>query len=215
MISIKTAKKLIAILISVLMCFCMCACGGSDAVEETVEITTPAEDAVDAGGDKAQDGDEDSDKDDNSDKDEDTDKDKVSDEDKTSDDENADNSEVKWSPQDKEKDKEKSAKPDKDAKSPYKKIYNDCNKEMKDATAKYVEELNEKADSVSKSELYDETQDRIDALKKIYDKNKDLMVDTMLKSTEDDDEAYEKYFAKMTEKFTAAGMILILFRFMI
>ena len=28
------------------------------------------------------------------------------------------------------------------------------------------------------------------------------MVDTMLKSTEDDDEAYEKYFAKMTEKFT-------------
>ena len=109
---------------------------------------------------------------------------------------------MKWSPQDKEKDKEKSDKPDKDAKSPYKKIYKDCNKQMKEATAKYVEELNDKADSISKSELYDETQDRIDALKKIYDKNKDLMVDTMLKSTEDDDEAYEKYFAKMTEKFT-------------
>ena len=28
------------------------------------------------------------------------------------------------------------------------------------------------------------------------------MVDTMLKSTEDDDEAYEKYFSKMTEKYT-------------
>ena len=197
MISIKTTKKLIAILISVLLCFCMCACGGNDAVEETVEITTPAGGAAqDAGSD------EDSDDDEDSDEDEDSDDDEDSDEDETSDSEDTDNDAVQWSPQGAEKDKEKSDKPDKDAKSPYKKIYKACDKEMKEATAKYVEELNDKAGSISKSELYDETQDRIDALKKIYDKNKETMVDTMLKSTEDDDEAYEKYFAKMTEKFT-------------
>ena len=86
--------------------------------------------------------------------------------------------------------------------SQYAKIYKDCNAEMKKATAKYVDELKEKASSVSKSKLYDETQDRIDALKKIYDGSKDKMVDAMLASTEDDAKDYEKYFTKMTEAYT-------------
>lgn len=86
--------------------------------------------------------------------------------------------------------------------SQYAKIYKDCNTEMKKATAKYTEELEGKVSSVSKSKLYDETQDRIDALKKIYDGSKDKMVDAMLASTEDDAEEYEKYFTKMTEAYT-------------
>lgn len=86
--------------------------------------------------------------------------------------------------------------------SQYAKIYKDCNGEMKKATAKYVDELKEKVSSVSKSKLYDETQDRIDALKKVYDGSKDKMVDAMLASTEDDVKEYEKYFNKMTEAYT-------------
>ena len=86
--------------------------------------------------------------------------------------------------------------------SQYAKIYKDCNAEMKKATAKYVDELKDKVSSVSKSKLYDETQDRIDALKKIYNESKDKMVDAMLASTEDDAKEYEKYFTKMTEAYT-------------
>ena len=84
----------------------------------------------------------------------------------------------------------------------YAKIYKDCNKEMKSATEKYVDELNDKASSLSKSKLYDETQARIDDLKEVYDKGKDKMVKTMLASTEDDEKAYKKYFNKMTEAYT-------------
>lgn len=86
--------------------------------------------------------------------------------------------------------------------SQYAKIYKDCNAEMKQATAKYVDELKDKASSVSKNKLYDETQDRIDALKKVYNGSKDKMVDAMLASTEDDAKEYEKYFNKMTEAYT-------------
>ena len=73
---------------------------------------------------------------------------------------------------------------------------------MKSATKKYVDELNDKASSLSKSKLYDETQARIDDLKEVYDKGKDKMVKTMLASTEDDEKAYKKYFNKMTEAYT-------------
>ena len=86
--------------------------------------------------------------------------------------------------------------------SEYEKIYKDCDAEMKDATDKYVKELKEKASSVSKSTLYDETQDRIDGLKKIYDASKTKMVDAMLESTRDDAKSYKKYFDKMTQAYT-------------
>lgn len=86
--------------------------------------------------------------------------------------------------------------------SQYKKIYNDCNTQMKADTAKYVSELKEKSSSLSKSKLYDETQARIDELKKVYDDGKDKMVKAMLASTEDDAKEYNKYFTKMTESYT-------------
>ena len=110
--------------------------------------------------------------------------------------------EVKWKPDSQDEAKVKAGKPDKKAGSPYKSIYRDCNIAMRDATSKYVGQLKDKASSISKNELYDETQGKIEELKKIYDKHKDIMVDTMLKSTEDDDEDYKKYFAKMTEKYS-------------
>ena len=163
MISIKATKKITAILISVLMCFCVCACGENGPVEETVEITTPAEGAetpADTGS-------------------------------KSDDSESKDKSDSK-----------KSDDSDEKADSQYEQIYKDCKAEMKEATKKYVGELEDKADSVSKSKLYDETQDRIKALGEIYDKGKDKMVDAMLKSTEDDEKEYKKYFDKMTEEYT-------------
>lgn len=86
--------------------------------------------------------------------------------------------------------------------SQYAKIYKDCNAEMKKATAKSVDELEDMVSSVSKNKLYDETQDRIDGLKKIYDEGKDKMVKAMLASTEDDVKDYEQYFNKMTEKYS-------------
>lgn len=89
-----------------------------------------------------------------------------------------------------------------DASSEYAKIYNDCNTKMKKATSKYVGELNEQASSISKNDLYDETQDRIEKLKKIYDDGKGQMVDAMLASTKDDELTYKYYFGKLTESYT-------------
>ena len=84
----------------------------------------------------------------------------------------------------------------------YAKIYTDCNAEMKKAKAQYVKELKDMTESASKSKLYDETQNRIDSLKEIYDNGKDKMVDAMLASTEDDEKAYKKYFKKLTEAYS-------------
>ena len=112
---------------------------------------------------------------------------------------------------DEDKDKDEDSSDDSDsqdsdsgkkADSKYEQIYMDCNAQMKDDTAKYVKELKKKSSSLSKSKLYDETQDRIDELKKVYDDGKDKMVDTMLASTEDDEKAYKKYFNKLTEAYT-------------
>ena len=86
--------------------------------------------------------------------------------------------------------------------SQYEKLYKDYNAQMKEATAKYVDELKEKSSSLSKSDLYDETQDRIDAVKKIYDEGKDKMVDAMLASEEDDARDYKNNFSKLTEAYT-------------
>ena len=86
--------------------------------------------------------------------------------------------------------------------SQYAQIYKDCNAKMKEATAKYVDELKDEASSLSKSKLYDETQARIDELKKIYDDGKDKMVEAMLASTEDDVKAYKKNFSRLTESYT-------------
>ena len=188
---IDTAKKLTAIFISVLMCFCMCACGENGSVEETVEITTPAED-VEPAGDKDKASDEDTDKD------EDT-GDEASDGIETPG--SIEDSGDSWNTDSEDEDNDEEM-DKKYAKSPYKKIFEDSNAEMEKAKEKYVEELNGMASSISKSELYDETQDRIKKLEKIYDKHKKEMVDTMLKSTEDDVEPYTEYFSRMTEKYT-------------
>ena len=58
------------------------------------------------------------------------------------------------------------------------------------------------ASSISKNDLYDETQDRIEKLKKIYDDGKGTMVDAMLASTNDDEDTYKYYFGKLTESYT-------------
>ena len=160
----KPLTILTAFLISALMCFGMCACGDSGNTEETVEITTPSEEAestVDNGikiGKAAQ----------------------------NEDDSNNEDSEDK---------------PDKTT-SQYAKIYRDCDAAMKEAKDKYIEELKGESSSLSKSKLYDETQAKMEDLKKIYDENKDMMVDAMLASTEDDAKDYKKYFKKMTEAYT-------------
>ena len=167
----NTLKILMACFISLLMCFCMCACGGSGNTEETIEITTPTEEAT-ASKDNAiktitsakDDGEE-------------------ADGDEESGGEGQDSSAAEATD------------------SPYKTIYKACNVEMKKTTSKYVSELKEKSSSVSKSTLYDETQNRIDGLKKIYDDGKSKMVDAMLASTEDDEEIYKKNFNKLTEKY--------------
>ena len=156
---------LTAMLISALMCFCMCACGDSTNTEETVEITTPSEEAADSADNPIKIGDKSKDKD-SSEKSDDSDD------------------------------------SDKSSSSQYAKIYKACNTEMKEASAKYVDELEEESSSLSKSKLYDETQAKIEDLKKIYDDGKDKMVKTMLASTEDDAKEYEKYFQKMTEAYT-------------
>ena len=158
---------LTAFLISTLICFGMCACGDSGNTEETVEITTPSEEAtstVDNGikiGKAAQNEDDSN---------------------------NADS-------------EDSEDKPDKST-SQYAKIYRDCDAAMKEAKDKYIEELKGESSSLSKSKLYDETQAKMEDLKKIYDENKDMMVDAMLASTEDDAKDYKKYFKKMTEAYT-------------
>ena len=86
--------------------------------------------------------------------------------------------------------------------SQYAKIYNDYDAKMKEATNQYVKSLNSDKFSLSKSKLYDATQDKIKKLEKVYDEGKDKMVEAMLASTEDDGKEYKKYFNKMTEAYT-------------
>ena len=95
-----------------------------------------------------------------------------------------------------------SAKADDQDDSQYETIYKECNAAMTEAADKYVDELEKKSGEVTKSKLYDETQDRIEKLKEIYDDSKQKMIDAMLASTEDDVKEYNKYFKKMTEKYT-------------
>ena len=180
--SINT-KRIINIFIAVVLAVAMSgflgACGDKDSVEETVEITTPSEEAEteepiyeqavaegddDAEGEEAED-------------DEDTDED-TEDTDEDADEQDDANT------------------------SPYAKIYKDCDAKMKDATKQYVKSLNSDKFSLSKSKLYDATQDKIKELEKVYDDGKDKMVEAMLASTEDDGKEYKKYFKKMTEAYS-------------
>ncbi|MBR0455838.1 MAG: hypothetical protein IJJ01_04155 [Firmicutes bacterium] len=180
--SINT-KRIINIFIAVVLAVAMSgflgACGDKDSVEETVEITTPSEEAEteepiyeqavaegddDAEGEEAED-------------DEDTDED-TEDTDEDADEQDDANT------------------------SQYAKIYKDCDAKMKDATKQYVKSLNSDKFSLSKSKLYDATQDKIKELEKVYDDGKDKMVEAMLASTEDDGKEYKKYFKKMTEAYS-------------
>lgn len=161
----KLFRLLTAFLIGAMMCFGMCACGDSANTEETVEITTPSEEAAPA--------------------DDETQADDAAKDEDSSEDEGGNSGDT-----------------DNSSGSQYEKIYKDCNAEMKKATNKYVDELKDKASSLSKSKLYDETQSRIDELKKVYDGGKDKMVKAMLASTEDDDKDYKKNFQKLTEAYT-------------
>ena len=171
-----------AVLISMLLCFGMCACGDEGTAEETVEITTPSEETTTTATEK-------------------TTEETSEDEEDTSEDEDASDDEDKEDAKD-SKDAKDSTDKDIASGSQYAKIYKDSNAEMKAATEKYVAELESKSKSLSKSKLYDETQDRIDKLKEIYDDTKKQMVDAMLASTEDDVKEYEKYFKKLSEQYT-------------
>ncbi len=176
--SINT-KRIINIFIAVVLAVAMSgflgACGDKDSVEETVEITTPSEEAEteepiyeqaategedDAEGEEAEDDEDTEDTDEDADEQDDADT------------------------------------------SPYAKIYKDCDAKMKEATKQYVKSLNSDKFSLSKSKLYDATQDKIKKLEKVYDDGKDKMVEAMLASTEDDGKEYKKYFKKMTEAYS-------------
>ena len=161
----------IALVLAVAMSGFLSACGNDDSVEETVEITTPSEEAETEQPIYEQAAeDEDSDEDADEDSDEDTDEDNDDQDDNDS--------------------------------SQYAKIYKDCDAKMEDATKQYVKSLNSDKFSLSKSKLYDATQDKIKKLEKIYDDGKDKMVEAMLASTEDDGKEYKKYFKKMTEAYS-------------
>jgi len=158
----------IALILAVAMGGFLSACDNKDSVEETVEITTPSEEAETEQPIYEQ---------------------AATDEDNDEEGEEA-------------KDKEDSDEQDNNDSSQYAKIYKDCDAEMKKATDQHVKTLSSEKFSLSKSELYDETQDRIKKLEKIYDDGKDKMVEAMLASTEDDGKEYKKYFKKMTEAYT-------------
>ena len=164
----KRLCLLLAMAVAFAMCICLGACGNDTATEETVEITTPAEEDGAASEEAETDGSEQTDGDESKDK----------------------------------SDSDSKDKGDKKSDSQYKTIYKSCDAEMKKATEKYTKELKDKAGSLSKSDLYDETQDKIEALKEIYNDGKEKMIDAMLKSTEDDADEYNKYFNKMTESYT-------------
>ena len=168
----KNVNKMLCLLLAMAVAFAMCmslgACGNDAATEETVEITTPAEEADTQSEEAEADESDQTDGDDSEDKDDSDSKDKG----------------------------------DKKSDSQYKTIYKSCDAKMKKATEKYTKELKDKSGSLSKSDLYDETQDKIEALKEIYNDGKDKMIDAMLKSTDDDADEYNKYFNKMTESYT-------------
>ena len=173
----------IALVLAVAMSGFLGACGNDDSVEETVEITTPSEEAeteqpIYEQAAEDEDSDEDSDDDEDSDEDEDADEDSDEDTDEDNDEQDDNDS------------------------SQYAKIYKDCDAKMEEATKKYVKSLNSDKFSLSKSKLYDATQDKIKSLEKIYDNGKDKMVEAMLASTEDDGKEYKKYFKKMTEAYS-------------
>ena len=159
----------IVLILAVAMSGFLCACGNDDAVEETVEITTPSEEAETEPPIYEQ---------------------AATEED--NDDEEGEEAE----------NEEDSEEEDIDESSQYAKIYKDCDAEMKKATDQYVKSLNSDKFSLSKSKLYDATQDKIKKLEKIYDDGKDKMVEAMLASTEDDGKEYKKCFKKMTEAYT-------------
>jgi hypothetical protein len=177
--SINT-KRIINIFIAVVLAVAMRgflgACGDKDSVEETVEITTPSEEAETEEliyEQAATEGDDDAEGE------------------ETEDDENTD------------EDNDEDADEQDDANtSQYAKIYKACDAKMKDATKQYVKSLNSDKFSLSKSKLYDATQDKIKELEKVYDDGKDKMVEAMLASTEDDGKEYKKYFKKMTEAYS-------------
>lgn len=89
------------------------------------------------------------------------------------------------------------------AKADYKAIYKEYNTKMKAATAEYVEALKKEASSTSdKNDFYDKTQGKLEDLKKIKEEGAKAMIDAMLKSTRDDAESYEKWFAKLTSAYS-------------
>lgn len=86
--------------------------------------------------------------------------------------------------------------------SAYEAIYNDYKAKMKEATKKSVAELKDEAKGMSKDELYDKVKEKNDALGKIREEGNQKMTDAMLASTEDDEDAYQKWYDKLTETFT-------------
>lgn len=162
----------IALVLAVAMSGVLSACGDNDSVEETVEITTPSEEAETEQPIFEQ---------------------AAEDEDSDEEEENAEGED--------DADDDADEQVDADA-SQYAKIYKDCDTKMEEATKQYVKSLNSDKFSLSKSKLYDATQDKIKKLEKVYDEGKDQMVKAMLASTEDDGKEYKKYFQKMTEAYT-------------
>lgn len=89
------------------------------------------------------------------------------------------------------------------AKADYKAIYKDYDAKMKTATAEYVEALKKEASGTSdKNDFYDKTQSKLEDLKKIKEEGAKAMIDAMLKSTEDDADSYEKWFAELSSAYS-------------
>lgn len=85
----------------------------------------------------------------------------------------------------------------------YEKIYEDYKAKMSAAKDGYVKELEDQSDSIgSKDKFYDLTQDKVKALEKIYKEGTGKMVDAVLASNADDQKTYEKWYAKLTQKYT-------------
>lgn len=135
-----TKRSVLAAVVIATMSFCLCACGNDEgSTEETVEITTVAED------------------------------------------------------QQQEEDENQV--------SAYHKIYDEYAEKMESAAKGYKDDINAKADSLSKDDLYDLVKNKIDDLGKIREEGANKMTDAMLASTEDDQDTYEKWYSKLSDKF--------------
>lgn len=86
--------------------------------------------------------------------------------------------------------------------SVYHEIYDEYAEKLESEAEQSKKDLEAKADDLSKDALYDLVKEKTDDLDKIREEGAGKMTDAMLDSTDDDQDYYETWYTKLTEKYS-------------